>query len=299
MKFHSWQKQPSFSSMQVTLLYYDKNHTALGRPLEAGERLLFGKGDRADLLVSGDDIADVHFSIENDGRLVWVHRLVDAMAPVLLDERPVEKSEVDDGDTVAAGNTKVRVQIRGRDRIPAAAAASHIAPPSLNNSAAEHPPRIVDRELPTGLVMYFDPDHHMTLATILEQLLTKSEPLLLANFRAAGAKPPAWLAADDDLLAVAPLEITAENSLHLIAPADVPFGDGTALPVDALVSQSEELLKIYHGLRPRAAVILALVKTSKRGGPQVDRIPSRILLLHRRTGNVPPARLKGTRSKLG
>lgn len=248
--------------MQVTLLYFDRNHTALGRPLEAGDRLLFGKGERADLLVSGDDIADVHFSIENDGRLVWVHPLVDAMAPVLLNERPVEKSEVDDGDTVAAGNTKVRVQIRDRDRSSVAIASPQLQPAPASSASEVHS-RVVDRELPTGLVMYQDPDRRTSLATVLEQLLAKFKPMLLANFRSASQKPPEWLAADDDLLAAAPAEITAENSLYLIAPADVSFGDDTTLPADSLDKQCEELLKIYHSLRPRAAVILALVKTSK------------------------------------
>src|SRR4051794_31904497 len=135
--------------MQVTLLYYDKVHGALGKPLAPGERVVFGRGDRAGLQLSGDDIAEAHLAIENDGNIVWAHRLADSMAPVFLNEHLLEKSELSDGDIMLVGNAKVRVQIRNRT----VAARRQPAPISLPTKSREAA-HAISRELSTGLILY-------------------------------------------------------------------------------------------------------------------------------------------------
>lgn len=251
--------------MQVTLLYYDPHHTALGQPLEAGKRIIFGSGLRADLLVSGDGIAEAHFAIENDGEGVWVHQLVDSMAPVLLNDRPVTKSEIDDGDTVAAGNTKVRIQIRNRDLSKAPVPQQPLAANSKSFPPVVKPkqvPRVVGQLLPTGLAVYRTPDGTVTVHEVIKILLTKFEPVVLANFRVTGDTPPESLMGED-LLIAAPKEITYANSLHLVFPGDFRVVDPTSDTFGAPDSQRDALLKLFHQLRPKTGVILAFTNTAK------------------------------------
>jgi hypothetical protein len=221
--------------------------------------MLFGQGDRADFPVSGDGIAAVHFAIESDGQLVWVHRLADTTAPVLVNEKPVEKAELRNGDTVTAGNTKVRIQIQGRNRDKPVQKTPPPAPPRVATPQSQ----IVPRDLPTGLTMYHDPGLGTSLATVLELLQLRFAPLLIANFRLAGVNPPDWIAANDDLLAAAPAEVTDQHSLHLLAAEDIPLPDGNLSPLDSRGPQRAALLELYHQLRPHAAAILAFAKASK------------------------------------
>jgi hypothetical protein len=174
----------------------------------------------------------------------------------------VEKSEINDGDTVAAGNTKVRVEIKGRDRrqpisvpAPPPTAAEKLVVPSATN--------LIARDLPTGIVMYCDPAGGTPVTDVIERLLTRSEPLVIANFRVAGQKPPDWLAAEDDLLAAVPEDMSEELSLYLISPSDIPLPGGSAPPMGAVKQQRAMLLELYHELRPRAAAVLAFTKASK------------------------------------
>ena len=243
--------------MQVTLLYYDKAHAALGRPLLAGERVIFGRGDRADFQVSGENIAEAHLSIENDGQGVWAHRLVDSMAPVMLNELPLEKSEVDDGDIVTVGNTKIRLQIRNR-ALASTRQPEPKTPPAKTNEALQ----IVGRELSTGLVLYHDPSLKTPVQEVAKRLLSKLEPLLFANFRAAGEMPAPPLACED-LLAQAPAEIRDGNSLHLVAAADLVVGDSVAPLTESPELLRDRLLELFHKLRLRKGGILAFTKAPK------------------------------------
>jgi hypothetical protein len=123
--------------------------------------------------------------------------------------------------------------------------------------------QIVPRELPTGVTLYRDPAGRTPAATVLDQLMQRCQPLLIANFRLAGLKPPEWTTAGNDLLAAAPANVTSEHSLHLLVADDIQLPGSGAPSPDGQGLQRAKLLQLYHQLRSHSAAVLAFATASK------------------------------------
>ena len=242
------------ADMQVTLIHRDPVVFPSSNRLTPNKPISLGRSADADLRISGDAIADIQFTVQFDGRVIKLRNLAPNGAKILVNDAAVHDAELRDGDVVTVGNTRVEVLVER----PAASAEARglMLPPSVP---------LTCRELPTGLVAYEDATREISLDAALTWLSVHFQPLLLANFEAAGQDAPAWLSPEENLLKAASPEQIGKNCLYLLAPGDVPAdGDEPSDPADRAIAATARLLKVYHALRPYSAAVLLFGNGNKQ-----------------------------------
>ena len=122
-------------------------------PVSAGQALLVGRAERANVVVLGDtQISGVHFAVEWDGK---VCRVIDHHSTngTTLNGNPVSEATLRNGDLIGAGNTKFVLRFVSDAPQPTASAPSagiSAVPPAAAQSAATAPAARTDLSTPVA-----------------------------------------------------------------------------------------------------------------------------------------------------